>query len=111
MLASAVFHPPPPSGWVGALDLAEALVQRGVPFREAHEAVGRLVGALAADGRTLTAATSADLAAADARFEAGDLDVVDPAASVARRRSPGGGSHASVQRQIAELRRRIEDAG
>lgn len=105
MLGSATFEPPLPSAWVTALDLAEALVERGVPFREAHHAVGRLVGALVADGRGLETATVADLAAADHRFEAGDLDRVDVVESVRRRVSPGGGSVESVRRQIEALRR------
>ena len=54
MIAVPAFHPPPPSSWVTALDLAEVLVERGVPFREAHEVVGGLVAMLVADGRTLS---------------------------------------------------------
>lgn len=107
LLVGAEFHPPEPSSWVCALDLAEALVTRGVPFREAHHAVGRLVASLVEDGRTLAEATSSDLADADQRFEAADLDLVDPVASVRRRVSPGGGSFASVTTQLEELRRRV----
>ncbi len=104
MLASAEFHPPPPSSWVTALDLAEALVSRGVPFRDAHHAVGRLVSALLADGRDLAAATAADLTAAHPAFEEGDLERTDPAESVRRRITMGGGSVESVRRQIEVLR-------
>jgi argininosuccinate lyase len=43
LIATAEFHPPEPGDRTVALDLAEALVRKGVPFREAHEAVGRLV--------------------------------------------------------------------
>jgi argininosuccinate lyase len=106
MLAGARFHPPPPSGSTAALDLAERLTGRGVPFRRAHQAVGRLVAALDADGRDLGSATGDDLAA-DPLFEPDDLEAIDPERSVAQRRSPGGGSVASVHRQIAELRRRL----
>ena len=105
MLGSARFDPPPPSPWVTALDLAEALVERGVPFREAHHAVGRLVSALLADGRGLDDATEEDLVAADPRFEPSDVARVDVADSVGRRVSQGGGSTASVRRQIEALQR------
>jgi argininosuccinate lyase len=105
MLGSATFDPPEPSAWVTALDLAEALVERGVPFREAHHAVGRLVSTLLAEGRGLDEATEADLSAADHRFEASDVDLVDVVASVKRRISQGGGSTESVHRQIEALRR------
>jgi len=45
VIAGALFTPMPPSFDVTALDLAEVLVERGVPFREAHDAVGHLVAA------------------------------------------------------------------
>lgn len=104
MLETADFHPPEPSPWVTALDLAEALVVRGVPFREAHHAVGRLVSALVAAGRSLDEAADADLAAADSRFLPHDLDLVDARRSVDRRITAGGGSVESVHRQVEALR-------
>ncbi len=107
MVATAELHPPPPSSWVTALDLAEALVARGVPFREAHASVGRLVGRLLADGRSLADVAADDLAAADGRFQPADAALVDPRLSVARRRTPGGGSLASVAAQVARLRARV----
>jgi argininosuccinate lyase len=105
MLATATFDPPAPTSWVTALDLAEALVERGTAFRDAHHAVGRLVALLIADGRDLAAATAEDLATADERFESGDLARVDVADSVRRRISQGGGSTESVHRQIDALHR------
>jgi argininosuccinate lyase len=111
LVASASFHPPRPSSYTTALDLAEALVERGVPFREAHRAVGSLVAALLADNRDLDQATEADLKAADSRFGAADLKLVDPASSILRRQSPGGGSPESVQVQVEVLRRVIEEIG
>lgn len=104
MLAGAVFDPPPPTPWVTALDLAEGLVARGVPFRQAHHAVGRLVARLVEEGRGLDTATDADLAEADERFLVEDLARIDVAGSVARRVSQGGGSSESVRRQIEALR-------
>ena len=104
LLESADFHPPRPSTWVTALDLAEALVERGVPFRRAHQAVGLLVAVLVADGRSLDQATAEDLAAADPAFVAEDLMRIDPVDSVHRRATPGGGSTTSVLEQITHLR-------
>lgn len=102
MLASAVLHPPEPIAWVTALDLAEVLVQRGVPFREAHEAVGRLVAKLVSEGRDLTEVTAGELQAAHLRWVSEDLDLIDPKQSVARRRSVP-----TVAEQIARLRSRL----
>ncbi|MCJ7781141.1 MAG: argininosuccinate lyase, partial [Acidimicrobiia bacterium] len=96
--------PPAPSSWVVALDLAEALVARGVPFREAHRAVGGLVANLKAEGRDFTGVTAADLKATHPLLLSEDLDLLDPRGSVEARRSPRGGSFASVAEQIEELR-------
>ena len=104
LVDSATFDPPLPSSWVTALDLAEVLAIRGVPFREAHHAVGAVVAAVAADGRELAEATLDDLRAADSRFEEGDLAVLDPVESVRRRRSVGGGSFESVTGQLEAIR-------
>lgn len=107
MIESAVFHPPPPSSMVTALDLAEILVDRGVAFREAHEAVGGLVARLAADGRTLGDATAAELESAHVQLIPGDVDSLTPEASVAARVTAGGGSMESVQGQLVELRSQL----
>lgn len=104
MVSTADFHPPRPASWVTSLDLAEALVGRGVPFREAHHAVGTVVARLVAEGRTFDDLDGDELVAMDGRFTTDDLDRVDPVASVAMRTSPGGGSMASVTSQVDELR-------
>ena len=107
MVATARFDPPEPSSWVIALDLAEALVARGVPFREAHEVVGRLVGRLQAEGSTFADVDAGDLEAAHPQLVPEDLDLIDPKASVEARRTPGGGSFDSVRKQIERLRQII----
>jgi argininosuccinate lyase len=107
MLTHAEFSPFPPSAETSALDLAEALVARGVPFREAHDAVGKLLLRLEARGHSLVEATEDDLAAIHSGFDPSDLALTDPSASVARRRSRGGGSPDSVRAQVASLRASI----
>jgi argininosuccinate lyase len=104
VLVSAEFHPPAPGPWTATLDLAEALVERGVPFRQAHQAVGRLVAGLVATGRTPADATAADLADADPRFLESDLGKLDPMTSLARRQTPGSGTPLSISAQIEKIR-------
>ena len=87
-----------------ATDLAEALVARGVPFRDAHEAVGKLVGALEADGLAFTDLTPEALVAHDPRFEPADLELADPIQSLERRNAPGGTAPGRVLEQAAKLR-------
>jgi len=103
MVGTAEFHPTPPETWVVALDLAEVLVERGAPFREAHHIVGNLVSSLVGDGRRFEDLTAEDLLVVDHRFERGDLDRIDPRASVDARVTAGGGSAPSVAAQISAL--------
>lgn len=59
-----------------ALPLAERLVTRGVPFREAHVVVGRLVKSLEDQERSLAEVTGDDLTGCDSRFEPSDVDAL-----------------------------------
>ena len=86
-----------------ATDLAEWLVVVGVPFREAHHAVGALVGKLAGEGRELTSLTEADLLAAHPAFRAEALERLDPRRCVEARRSHGGTAPERIADQIATL--------
>ncbi len=91
-----------------ATDVAEALVARGVPFREAHRRVGELLRRLEGEGRTL-----ADLAAAE--WEAfglpGGAGLLDPDRSVRARATPGGPSPASVLAQADAIEAALASAG
>jgi len=107
LLGGLEFHPPPPGPDTVGLDLAEALVRRGVPFREAHIRVGELVALLEGSGKTLSETTLEDLLGVDERFEEPDLDRLDPTASVRARATSGSGSPESVRAQIDEIRRQL----
>jgi argininosuccinate lyase len=104
MISTARFHTPEASDWVTALDLAEALVRRGVPFRQAHHAVGSLVSSLVGRGESFADLTTQQLTEFDERFEANDLSAVDVSRSTDARITHGGGSMASVAVQIDSLR-------
>jgi argininosuccinate lyase len=87
-----------------ATDLAERLVARGVPFREAHSKVGSLVAALEKDDQTFSDLTTDSLKAIDPAFVDGDLQAGDVVASVASRNNPGSTSPERVLEQIERLR-------
>jgi argininosuccinate lyase len=80
----------------GATDLAEWLVGRGVPFREAHGVVGELVRRHLATGVPLS-----ELVAADARLGPDAAALLAPGVAVTRRTSPGGGGPVPVATQFA----------
>ncbi|MGH8947038.1 MAG: argininosuccinate lyase [Acidimicrobiia bacterium] len=105
------FDPPGPGPSTAALDLAEVLVKRGVPFRQAHEAVGRLLSRLEERGSGLGDLTAGDLLEANPRFEDADLDLLDPLHSARARTAPGAGSPQSVREQVAVIRRLVTEAG
>jgi argininosuccinate lyase len=107
LLGGVTFRPPPPAAETVALDLAEALVSRGVPFREAHRKVGELVARLEAEGRSLAEATLDDLRSVASEFDEEDLSRLDPVTSVRARVTPGSGGPESVRSQVAEIRRLV----
>jgi len=89
------------SGEALATDAAEYLVERGIPFREAHEAVGRAAAFATAQGRPLARLTAAEWKTFHAAFEKDVLRCFDPRRSLARRELPGGPGPRQVARQIA----------
>ena len=95
-------------GFMAATDLADYLVGKGVPFRDAHEIVGRLVLAAERSGRTLQEMTAEEYAAHDSRFEPDVVDVVDIDKMVARRVSVGGTGPEAVRAQVRAQRDALE---
>ena len=91
-------------GFMAATDLADHLAARGVPFREAHEIVGRVVVLCERRGCTLQDLTLDDLREASPAFADDALEAVDIDRIVARRVSQGGTGHDEVVVQIARAR-------
>ena len=92
-----------------ATDLAERLVARGVPFREAHEAVGKLVRTLESRELHLNDASEELLKEHHPALEMDDRDAGDPRAGLRARSSRGGTSPDRVAEQIDELRTFIKE--
>ncbi len=90
-------------GMLAATDLADHLVSRGVPFREAHEVVGRIVRDRLDGGLDLDGLSADELRRYDARF-GDDAAGIDVATSLAARRSPGGTAPERVRAALAEAK-------
>lgn len=96
------------AGFMTATDLAEALVRRGVPFRSAHEQVGRLVQACVAQGITFS-----ELSAAEARRTIPSWDkslraiAISPENALRRKNVVGGTAPAQVAGQLRQGERRL----
>jgi argininosuccinate lyase len=96
-------------GFAMATDLAEELVRRGVPFRDAHEEVGSLVASCEGRGVDVTDLDPSEVR--EALPGLGDADVaalLDPHRAVARRDAVLGPAPERVRAQLAALRDRIQ---
>ena len=83
-----------------ATDLADYLVDRGVSFREAHGAVGRLVREAEQAGVELDGLPLQSFSAAHATFGSDVLDALKPERSLARRNLPGGTGPDALREQL-----------
>ena len=91
------------SPYAAATDLAEWLVARGMPFRDAHAVAGEKVRrALAGEG------SLGELVAADPQLGDEAAALLEPGVSVTRRTTRGGGSPAAVADQIERFRARLD---
>jgi argininosuccinate lyase len=89
-------------GMLTATDLADHLAKRGVPFRDAHEVVGRIVRDRLAEGRDLGDLTLDELRRYHASFDASAIEEARPENSLASRASPGGTAPDRVREALAE---------
>jgi len=95
-------------GYMEATDLADYLVTRGAPFREAHEIVGRIVLYALRTGKSLPELTLDELTAHSDRFEVDVHKVLSPEAIVRRRDNPGGTAPSRVRAALRKARRRLQ---
>jgi argininosuccinate lyase len=91
-----------------ATDLADYLVKKGVPFREAHHLVGQVVQRAAEKGISIDQLSMPELGAISSHFSSDVSAVFDMAASVKMRSSAGGTAPNEVLKQIHSARSIIE---
>jgi argininosuccinate lyase len=91
-----------------ATDLADILVGRGLPFRDAHRVVGGLVGKAIELGVGLTDLPWDEFENSSDLFDTKDLDRLTPESSTEARSAPGGTSRQSVLDQLTLAKQRIE---
>ncbi|HVN88509.1 MAG TPA: argininosuccinate lyase [Candidatus Binataceae bacterium] len=92
-------------GFALATDLAEYLVSRGVPFREAHEIVGSLVRDTIARGLAITDLTLEDLRRYSPKFGTDALAALSVDRSLEARALPGGPAPKLVRTRLRRLRK------
>ncbi|MGB3327732.1 MAG: argininosuccinate lyase, partial [Thermomicrobiales bacterium] len=89
-----------------ATDAADLLAKRGVPFREAHEVIGSLVGTCVREGKTFADLTDAEWAAVHPVF-ATEKPPLDALSSIAGRDVPGGTAPNRVEAALEEAEREL----
>ncbi len=95
-------------GYTNATDLADYLVVKGLPFRDAHAVSGSLVLAASREGRGLSDYTLQELKAYSPLFEADVYDAISLEACVSHRNVTGGPAPDAVARSIQEGKKRLE---
>ncbi len=94
-------------GFATATDLADYLVKKGLPFRDAHDVVGRLVAQAINQGCDLSELALEDLTTASNLIEKDVFDVLTLEGSLAARNHPGGTAPVQVEAAITAARARI----
>jgi argininosuccinate lyase len=91
-----------------ATDLAEHLVKTGVPFRDAYDAVGKLVARAAELGLALNAVPRGEMTKISTLFANIPADIFNPRASLARRQAAGSPSPENVAKRIAYWQEQLD---
>ena len=96
-------------GFLNATDLADYLVTKGVPFRQAHAIVGLIVRECLETRQRLEDLPLERLRGFSQAFEADVYKYISLEACVGRRRSAGGTSSRLVGEAIRQAKRRLRD--
>ena len=94
-------------GYSNATEVADYLVRKGVPFRDAHEAVGGVVRRALKKGRPLAELSLAELQQAHPAMEKDIYDCLRLEAAVGARDLPGGTAPGQVRKALERARRRL----
>lgn len=95
-------------GFLLATDLADYLVRKGLPFRQAHKVVGQIVQRSLESGRPAEDWTLAELQAFSTLFDRDVADCFSTARSLEKKGGVGGTAPASVAAEIRKIQRRLK---
>ena len=93
-----------------ATDVADLLVRRGVPFRDAHGVVAGLVRHALAEGKRLSEVTEAELRRLAPQLDASYYELLAEGAWIESKRSEGGTALPRVREQLERARAALEQA-
>lgn len=96
------------TGFLTATDLADYLVEKGLPFREAHEVVGRAVAQCLDRGVELTDLSVEELCSLHPLIAEDVMKVITPEGSVEARKCPGGTGSQAVSEAVSQAEAWLE---
>ena len=96
------------AGYMLATDLADYLVRKGAPFREAHQAVGKLVRYAQDKGKELSELKLKEYQRFSPLFDE-DVLRLDVASALSARDAPGGTAPEQVRIALREARERLAE--
>lgn len=96
-------------GFTNATDAADYLVKKGLPFREAHAVVGKMVAYALDKGKSLTDFTMEEFLACSDIFEKDIYDAISLKTCVDERKVIGGPAEETVKKAIAENEKYLEE--
>ncbi len=91
-------------GYMNATDAADYLVAKGIPFRDCHEIIGRMVLYSIEKGKALDELTMEEFHSFSEAFDEDIYDKIAVRSCIEAKKSEGSTSFASVGRQIADIR-------
>jgi argininosuccinate lyase len=94
-------------GFATATDLADYLVRKGIPFRDAHEVVGKAVAFGVAENRDLSEMSLAELQQFSSQIDEDVFQILTLEGSVSARDHIGGTAPSQVRQAIQRARQRI----
>ena len=93
------------AGYALATDVADWIVKQGVPFKEAHEVVGKLVAYCEERGIDLSDPSDEDYRKISRHLQPGLREVLSLSSAIESRTSAGGTSSKQVIEQLVQLRK------
>jgi len=91
------------TGYMNATDCADYLVKKGLPFRECHAVIGKLVLDCIENGCAIEDLSIGELKAYSPLFEEDLYEKISPEACIASKISEGSTSYVSVKKQLEKL--------
>jgi argininosuccinate lyase len=89
-------------GFMLATDVADYLVRKGLPFRDAHELVGGMVRTLLHEHRAIESLTPDDWRRFSPLFDDDVVEAITPLASIRARRTPQSTAPDAVATRLTE---------